>query len=184
MGQHVQTCMAGLTANLGCSIAPKGLKNLAQGFNPISANLIKASTGRMYFVPEGQADRSQARSAWNHEENSPVPAGRLNGSRAKLGRQHTFQVEYQSFLKRHELHFERQISLTTTSPVPPGRGLSTSLPRHFVPAYDQPVPPGQKPFAIEGPRIKSALMELEPWAESSCPPRNEETSKKGLSSCH
>jgi hypothetical protein len=30
------------------------------------------------FVPEGQADSSQARSAWNHEENGPVPAGRLN----------------------------------------------------------------------------------------------------------
>jgi hypothetical protein len=29
------------------------------------------------FVPEGQHDSSQARSAWNHEENSPVPAGRL-----------------------------------------------------------------------------------------------------------
>jgi hypothetical protein len=27
----------------------------------------------MYFVPEGQHDRSQARSAWSHEENSPVP---------------------------------------------------------------------------------------------------------------
>ena len=30
------------------------------------------------FVPEGQHDSSQARSAWNHEENGPVPAGRLN----------------------------------------------------------------------------------------------------------
>src|SRR5271165_7225105 len=34
----------------------------------------------MYFVPEGQHDSSQARSAWSHEENSLVPAGRLNGS--------------------------------------------------------------------------------------------------------
>jgi hypothetical protein len=32
----------------------------------------------MVFVPEGQHDSSQARSAWNHEENSPVPEGRLN----------------------------------------------------------------------------------------------------------
>src|ERR1700720_21864 len=54
------------------------------GWLPISANLIKASTGRMYFVPEGQHDRSQARSAWRHEENSPVPAGRLNGSWLRL----------------------------------------------------------------------------------------------------
>src|SRR5271165_7324888 len=34
----------------------------------------------MFFVPEGQHDSSQARSAWSHEENSLVPAGRLNGS--------------------------------------------------------------------------------------------------------
>ena len=38
-----------------------------------------------HFVPEGQHDRSQARSAWNHEENSLVPAGRLNPSRLRLG---------------------------------------------------------------------------------------------------
>src|SRR6202030_4561829 len=85
------------------------------GFNPISANLIEASTGRMYFVPEGQHDSSQARSAWRHEENSPVPAGRLNGSRLRLDA------------------FDR----------PSGTGLSASLPRHFVPGYYQPVPPGQ-----------------------------------------
>ena len=38
----------------------------------------------MYFVPEGQHDSSQARSAWSHQENSPVPAGRLNGSGLRL----------------------------------------------------------------------------------------------------
>ena len=38
----------------------------------------------MSFVPEGQHDSSQALSAWNHEENSLVPAGRLNGSRLRL----------------------------------------------------------------------------------------------------
>jgi hypothetical protein len=31
----------------------------------------------------GQHDSSQARSAWNHEENSLVPAGRLNRSRLR-----------------------------------------------------------------------------------------------------
>src|SRR5271157_4770020 len=36
--------------------------------------------GDWAFVPEGQHDSSQARSAWSHEENSLVPAGRLNGS--------------------------------------------------------------------------------------------------------
>jgi hypothetical protein len=62
----------------------EGAIDLSPGFKSISANLIKVSTERMYFVPEGQHDRSQARSAWRHEENSPVPAGRLNGSRLRL----------------------------------------------------------------------------------------------------
>ena len=31
------------------------------------------------------AKQIQARSAWSHEENSLVPAGRLNGSRLRLG---------------------------------------------------------------------------------------------------
>jgi hypothetical protein len=39
------------------------------------------------------------------------------------------------------------MGLTMTSTVPPGRGRSASLPRHFVPGYCQPVPPGQEPFA-------------------------------------
>jgi hypothetical protein len=39
----------------------------------------------MAFVPEGQHDSSQARSAWNHEENSTVPAGRLNRFQVRSG---------------------------------------------------------------------------------------------------
>ena len=46
------------------------------------ANGVKSAESA-YFVPEGQHDSSQARSAWSHEENSPVPAGRLNGSRLR-----------------------------------------------------------------------------------------------------
>jgi hypothetical protein len=38
--------------------------------------IVRRLDGRMAFVPEGQHDSSQARSAWNHEENSPVPGGR------------------------------------------------------------------------------------------------------------
>jgi hypothetical protein len=55
-----------------------------------------------------------------------------------------------------------------TSTVPTGRGLSASLSRHFVPGYDQPVPPGQKPFAYLGPRIELALMGFQP---QESPPR-------------
>jgi hypothetical protein len=39
------------------------------------------------------------------------------------------------------------LGLTMTSTVPPGRNRFTSIPRHFVPGYYQPVPPGQKPFS-------------------------------------
>ena len=135
----------------------------------------------MYFVPEGQHDSSQARSAWDYEENSPVPAGRLNRSwlrnhheiqnQVEHPRRRTFQQEYQAFLKRHEhstrcrslmpgLRFDDKLSLelTTPSTVPPGRGLSASLPRHFVPGYYRAVPPGQNHSPSEAPRIKSALM--------------------------
>jgi hypothetical protein len=35
-------------------------EGLASGFVPISANLIKALARRMYFVPEGQSDRSHS----------------------------------------------------------------------------------------------------------------------------
>jgi hypothetical protein len=47
------------------------------------------------------------------------------------------------------LRFDDKLSLELTMPstVPPGRGLSASLPRHFVPGYYRAVPPGQKPFA-------------------------------------
>jgi hypothetical protein len=51
--------------------APQGLEDSAKGFNPISASLIKASTERTYFVPEGQHDRSQARSAWSVRKIAP-----------------------------------------------------------------------------------------------------------------
>jgi hypothetical protein len=39
----------------------------------LNANEYRISTadGRTVFVPEGQHDSSQARRAWNHEENSP-----------------------------------------------------------------------------------------------------------------
>ncbi len=57
------------------SLAPKGLQSRAPGFNPISANLIKASVGveNVFFVPEGQHDRSLARSAWKASNERAVP---------------------------------------------------------------------------------------------------------------
>jgi hypothetical protein len=43
---------------------------------PISAMVnARPFDGRMVFVPEGQADRSQARSAWVAMQRGPVPEG-------------------------------------------------------------------------------------------------------------
>ena len=50
----------------------------------LETDLLLRFEGRMVFVPEGQHDSSQAGSAWNYEENSPVPAGRLNRSQLRL----------------------------------------------------------------------------------------------------
>src|SRR5580704_10453180 len=62
------------------------------------------------------------------------------------------------------LRFDDKLSLELTMPsTVPGRGLSASLPRHFVPGYYRAVPPGQKDknhSPIEAPRIKPALMGL------------------------
>ena len=98
-------------------------------------------------------------------KNSPVPAGRLNRSwfrtihyirnqvehhrRGLLSR----STEYLGFLKRHELRFDDKLSLelTMTSTVPPGRGLSASLPRHFVPGYYRGRPYGDcRTFHLAG----------------------------------
>jgi hypothetical protein len=75
----------------------------------------------MAFVPEGQLDSSQARCAWSHEENRPVPrhfyiveerpetggykngTGRLNGSRLRLK---ASEQEYLAFPRWRELSFD------------------------------------------------------------------------------
>jgi hypothetical protein len=55
----------------------QGLQPSAQGFNPHKRYLnARPFDGRMAFVPEGQADRSQARSAWVGMQRAPVPEGR------------------------------------------------------------------------------------------------------------
>jgi hypothetical protein len=58
--------------------SPKGAGGLSTGFQPISAKIVlRRFDRRMAFVPEGQADRSQARSAWVSMQRGPVPEGRL-----------------------------------------------------------------------------------------------------------
>src|SRR5271157_5896758 len=47
--------------------------------------------------------------------------------------------------------------------VPVGRGYFPHNPRHFVPGYYQPVPPGQKPFGPRAPRLKLTRMGVRPY---------------------
>jgi hypothetical protein len=111
----------------------------------------------MYFVPEGEHDRSQARSAWGHEENSPVPAGRCDRSLAQSAwnsaNLKSRPVGYGMIRAGKRIDstwrpFPREIPLGLAAPdhtVPYGNGtFEGHFPRHFVPGYDQPVPPGQK----------------------------------------
>jgi hypothetical protein len=102
------------------------------------------------------------------------PSGTVERISVLIGRQHTFQQEYLGFLKRHE-HPTRCRLLMSGSGFddeflwdwqrlgrPSGTRLSGSLPRHFVPGYYQPVPPGRKALAYPGPRIKLAPIGVPP----------------------
>jgi len=82
---------------------------------------------RMAFVPEGQAERSQARSAWVTMQRGLRPGGTV------------------------EVIVSSQAEIRSI--VPLGRGYFPHDSRHFVPGYYRAVPPGQKPSPIEVPRI-------------------------------
>jgi len=91
--------------------AQRGLQDSAQGFNPISANLMKPFDGRVAFVPEGQADRSQARSAWAAIQRAP---SRRDGRSYGQSHAQSQRAEIRSIVPLGRGHF------------PPGS-------RHFVP---------------------------------------------------
>jgi hypothetical protein len=84
----------------------------------------------MAFVPEGQHDSSQARSAWNHEENSRVPAGRMNRSqlRTAMGKERELFVQQRHRVgKKQAKLFDWARILDPHSPIP------EALPRFSVP---------------------------------------------------
>jgi hypothetical protein len=81
----------------------------------------------MAFVPEGQAESSQARSAWVTIQRGPVPEGRLK-----------------SHPNNRLTTFRSQAEIGSN--VPLGLGYFSHHTRHFVPDYDRAVPPGRKPF--------------------------------------
>jgi hypothetical protein len=131
---------------------------------PISAKIIVwRFDGRVAFVPEGQFDSSQARSAWV----GFVPEGQFDGSQARSA--------WVGFVPEGQFDGSQARSAWVAmqrDPVPEGRLKSLSVPqiccdrfnrpagtglgyfphdsRHFVPGYYRAVPPGQKPSAHRG----------------------------------
>src|ERR1700722_11734925 len=70
--------------------------------------------GRLELAQENVQTPGQARSAWSHEENSPVPAGRLNGSRFRLdaSSKNGSGIAFDALSLAHAVpQFRRQISL-------------------------------------------------------------------------
>jgi len=89
---------------------------------------MRVFNGRMAFVPEGQADSSQARSAWNNATPKSRPV-RYGVIRAGVRADSMIGINCgQSYRTLRDGSFE-------------GR-----FPRHFVPGYDHAVPPGQNTF--------------------------------------
>jgi hypothetical protein len=91
----------------------------------------------MAFVPEGQADSSQARSASVIDVKRLRPGG-------------TVEVMVSPSVSR------------IGSIVPLGRGRFPRDSRHFVPGYYRACPSGTKPIAIEVPRIVQRKSPLNP----------------------
>jgi hypothetical protein len=113
---------------------------------PISANVSIALAGRMVCFPEGQLDRSQARSAWDNAtpKSRPVGYGVI-----RAGVRADSMIGVTKFQIRRLKTLTLSVGLAAPDhTVPYGTVLSEGrFPRHFVPGYDRAVPPGQRPFA-------------------------------------
>src|ERR1700738_131656 len=73
----------------------------------------------------------------------------------------TFQEEYLAFLKKHGAHFDEKYlwhQLRPIIPYPTGRFFRGTLSQALRAWLRSACPSGTKPFAIEGPRIKLALV--------------------------
>jgi hypothetical protein len=110
--------------------SPHGAGGLRPRFQPIGGKIIvRRFDRRMAFVPEGQADRSLARSAWRAPSQKRRPVG--------------YRCDLRSCAHRFEdwRTFRRERLLGLAAPdhtVPYGTVLSKGrCPRHFVPSYDR-----------------------------------------------
>jgi hypothetical protein len=163
----------------------KGAEEFVPEVQPTSATLSKTSAVERILSRRDSTIVARHEVPGIHEENTPVPAGRLNRSRLrnqslhpKSGRtssDQNFQQGRLVFPKRHEYSTRYRLlmpGLRSTTNIsgtddafdrPSGTGLSASLSRHFVPGYYRAVPPGQNNSPIEAPRIKLARVEFQPW---------------------
>jgi hypothetical protein len=100
----------------------------------------------MAFVPEGQADRSQARSAWVSVPESPRPGGTVEVMARDIWRRNGVDAALETL----GIPVERYVGVLSKP-----RSVQSSrwdwaiphAPRHFVPGYDHAVPPGQNTFS-------------------------------------
>jgi hypothetical protein len=87
--------------------------------------------GRMAFVPEGQADRSQARSAWVATHRGPVPEGQADRSQARSA----WVAMHRGPVPEGQADRSQARSAWVAmqrGPVPEGRSKSLSVPQIFV----------------------------------------------------
>jgi hypothetical protein len=119
-------------------------------------------------VPEGQSDRSLARSAWN----SPHP--KEPSRRARYDRAQTFSQRYFAskgapcFLRKAN-HSNHRIGAHTgaNQTVPYGTALlRPALSRHFVPGYDRIVPPGLGTKPLRGNESSQTFLNLVPFMDA------------------
>jgi hypothetical protein len=96
----------------------------------------------MVFVPEGQPDSSQARSAWVEMQERPRPGGTVEGMVSS-------RVP-EIICRRNGSPGLNGFKAKIGSIVPLGRGYFPHHPRHFVPGYYPAVPPGQKTLERRG----------------------------------
>jgi hypothetical protein len=100
----------------------------------------------MYFVPEGQHDRSLARSAWESVHRETRPVG-VRYDRAQLNPELFLVEDACPVFIISSLQSNRCAGLPESDRTYGTAPLGGAGPRHFVPAYDRPVPPGRNTFA-------------------------------------
>jgi hypothetical protein len=121
----------------------------APGRRGINAHFMRVFDGRMAFVPEGQADRSLARSAWVNTA-PKEPSGRVRCDSCRCARRFDDWSDEISNTKTENIYVGGLISCARSSRTLRDGSFEGRFPRHFVPGYYHAVPPGQNTFDRRG----------------------------------